>query len=178
MSNIYSPYRADVEEQHRYSVRHKYSAIAYPRYGNPFELDVEDCNITFDSAWSPFIQGDLTVKIIEDQSLLDALDPRNGCRVHIYMGYIYDGFVDDVHLVADLHIRSRTVERPSNQIKIRLESDESLAQDYKRMSWDSQPPVTGINEFVTYYANLCLKAKHPLWSPISDPTTELPSLKG
>jgi hypothetical protein len=105
-------------------------------------------------SWSPFIQGDLTVKVIEDQEILDSLDPRNGCRVSVYMGYIKDGFIDDVNLVADLHLRSRTVDRPANTIKLRLESDERLAQDYKRMSWDSQPPLTGINEFVKYHADI------------------------
>ena len=163
MSSLYAPYKDDAEEQHRHSIRHKYSAIAHPRYGDAFELDVEDCNITFDSSWSPYIQGDLTLKLIEDQSKLDALDPRNGCRVSIYMGYVYDGFVDDVNLVADLHLRSRTVERPRNQITLRLESDEALAQDYKRMSWDTQPPVTGINEFVKYHADI---AQRPITATV------------
>lgn len=162
MSDIQLPYADDVEEQHRHSIRHKYSAIAHPKYGDPFELDVEDCNISFDSSWSPYIQGDITAKLIEDQGMLDSLDPRNGCRVHIYMGYVYDGFVDDVHLVADLHIRSRTVERPSNMIKITLSSDEALAQDYKRMSWDGQPPVTGINEFVSYLAEIAQRPTPPV----------------
>lgn len=154
MSSIYSPYADDVEEQHRHSIRHKYSAIAYPPVGSPFELEVEDCSITFDMAWMPYIQGDITAKLIEDQEILDSLDPRKGTRVRVYMGYVYDGFVDDSNLVADLHLRSRTVDRPSNTIKLRLESDERLAQDYKRMSWDTQPPLTGINEFVKYHADI------------------------
>lgn len=161
MSNPYEPYREDAEEQHRYSIRHKYSAVAHPRYGDAFELDVEDCNITFDSSWSPYIQGDLTVKLIEDQDKLDALDPRIGCRVSIYAGYIYDGFVDDVWLLADLHLRSSPVERPGNVIKLRLESDERLAADYKRMSWDTTPPTTGINELVQYHANIACRPVVP-----------------
>jgi hypothetical protein len=152
LSSIYSPYADDVEEQHRYSIRHKYSAIAYPTYGDPFELEVESCNVTFDASHLPYIQGTLVAKIIEDQEILDSLDPRNGCRVHIYMGYVYDGFVDDVHMLADLHLRSRTVDRPSNTITLVMASDEQLAEDYKRMSWDTQPPTTGINEFVKYHA--------------------------
>lgn len=162
MSNIYSPYRFDVEDQHRYSIRHKYSAIAHPRYGDPFELDVEDCNVTFDSSWSPFIQANLSVKLIEDAGQLAALDPRNGCRVSIYMGYTYDGFIDDVNLVADLHVRSRTVDRPDNQIKFRLESDEALAQDFKALSWHGQPPLTGINEFVAYHAEIAQRPTAPV----------------
>ena len=162
MSSIYPPYRPDVEDQHRYSIRHKYSAIAHPHVGDPFELEVEDCNVTMDYSWSPFIQADLTVKLIADQEMLDSLDPRNGCRVHIFMGYVYDGFVDDVWPVADLHLRSRTVDRPSNTMKLVLSSDEALAQDYKRMTWDGQPPTTGINEFVGYLAEIAQRPTAPV----------------
>lgn len=156
----YSPYADDVEEKHRHSIRHVYSVTVYPASGDPFDLDVEDGNVTFDSSWTPYIQGDLTATLIQDQDLLDALDPRTGCRVQVNMGYI-DGLTEDVHLVADLHLRSRTVDRPKNQMRLRLESDESLAADYKRMSWDTTPPLTGINEFVTYHANIACRPFTP-----------------
>lgn len=172
MSNLYAPYRADAEDQHRYSIRHKYSAVAHPRYGDPIELDVEDCSITFDSSWSPYIQGDLTAKVIEDQDTLDALDPRNGCRVHIYMGYVYDGFVDDVQLVADLHIRTTQIDRPSNTIKFTLASDEGLAEDYKRLAWATQAPLTGINEFIKFQAD---KAMIPTPATV---VSDVPALYG
>lgn len=172
MSNIYAPYRDDAEEQHRYSIRHHYSATAYPKVGPPFELDVEDCSITFDSAWSPYIQGDLTAKIVDDQEMLDSLDPRTGCRIHVYMGYVYDGFVKDVNLVADLHIRTTTIDRPSNTIKFTLASDEGLAEDYKRMAWAAQAPLTGINEFVKFLAD---KAMIPTPATV---VSDVPALYG
>lgn len=153
MSNLYAPYAADVEEQHRYSIRHKYSAVAHPRYGDPFELDIEDLSISFDPSRSPRITADVMAKVIEDQEMLDSLDARNGCRVHIYVGYVYDGFVDDVHLMADLHLRERTIERPANTMKLVLGSDEELAEDAKRLSWQAQAPLTGINEFVKFHAD-------------------------
>lgn len=153
MSSIYAPFRSDVEEQHRYTIRHKYSAFAYPRYGDPFELDIEDLSFKFDPSRSPHITADITAKVIEDQEMLDSLDPRNGCRVHIYSGYVYDGFVDDVHLMADLHLRERTIERPRNSMQLTLGSDEELALDAKRLSWQAQAPLTGINEFVQFHAN-------------------------
>lgn len=169
MSNIYAPYREDVEEQHRYSIRHAYSAIAHPTYGDPFELEVEECSITFDSSWAPYIQGDLTVKVIEDQELLDSLDPRNGCRISLYMGYVYDGFVDDSHLIADLHIRTRSVDRPSNTIKLSVTSDELLAEDYKRLAWGPMPPTTGINAFVKFHADrACLPTPATVISDVAN----------
>lgn len=153
MSKVYAPYRDDVEEQHRHSLRHKYSAIAYPRYGDPFELDVTDCTVDFDSSSRPYVKGRITAKISQDQGTLDSLDPREGCRVHIFMGYVYDGFVDDVNLIADLHVRTITFERPANTMTLELGSDEELAQDAKRLAWRPQPPLTGINEFVQWHAN-------------------------
>jgi hypothetical protein len=153
MSDIYTPYRSDVEEQHRHSIRHKYSAIAYPPVGDPFELDVTDCSVEFDSSQRPYVTGTITAKVPEDQATLDSLDPRKGCRVHIYMGYVYDGFVDDVNLIADLHIRTITIARPQNTVTLELGSDEELAADAKRLAWRPQAPLTGINEFVTWHAN-------------------------
>lgn len=172
MSSIYAPYRDDVEEQHRYSIRHSYSAIAYPPYGDPIELDVEDCTITFDVAWNPYLQGDLICKIIEDQETLDALEPRKGCRVHVYMGYVYDGFVKDVNLMADLHIRTRTIDRPSNTIRLSLANDEALAEDYKRLAWGPHAPLTGINEFVKFHAD---RASIPVTATV---VSDFPALYG
>ncbi|MFE5839132.1 hypothetical protein [Arthrobacter sp. NPDC056493] len=153
MSNIYAPYREDAEEQHRYSVRHSYSATAFPPAGDPFELDVLDCSIDFNASERPYVRGSITAKVIEDQDTLDSLDPRKAVRVHVFMGYIYDGFVKDVNLVADLHIRTRTIDRPSNTMTLVLGGDEELAEDYKRMAWGPHAPTTGINEFVQFHAN-------------------------
>lgn len=153
LSNIYAPYSADAEEQHRYSLRHKYSAIAYPRYGDQVELDVMDCTVDFNASDRPYVKATIRAKISQDQATLDSLDPRLGCRVHIYMGYVYDGFIDDVNLVADLHVRTITFQRPDNTMTLTLGSDEELAQDAKRLAWRPQAPLTGINEFVQWHAN-------------------------
>jgi hypothetical protein len=125
---------------------------AHPRYADPFELDVESLGVTFDSAWTPYIQGALTAKVT-DEAQLAALDPRNGCRVHIFAGYVYDGMVPDVHLLADLHIRERKVSRPDNTITLDLCSDELLAEDYKRLAWGPHAPTTGMTAFVQFHAD-------------------------
>jgi hypothetical protein len=172
LSSIYDPYRSDVEEQHRYSLRHKYTATAYPRGGTPFELDVEDCSISFDKSWVPFVQADMTIKVYADQATLDLLDPNKGCRVKIYAGYIYDGTVEDVKLLADLHLRTSTIDRPADTIKLSLTSDEALAEDAKRMAWAAQAPLTGINEFVSFHAT---KASLPDTAVV---VSDMPALYG
>ncbi|QIN94316.1 minor tail protein [Arthrobacter phage BlueFeather] len=152
LPNIYAPYREDAEAQHRYSLRHRHSVVAHPRYADPFELDVEDLQITFDSAWSPYIQGSITAKA-GDEASLAALDPRAGCRVHVFAGYVYDGMVDDVHLLADLHVRERKVNRPDNTVTLTVSSDEALAEDYKRLAWGPHASTSGMTPFVQFHAD-------------------------
>jgi hypothetical protein len=152
------PFLPDVDDRIRQSVEHVYGATAYPVSGAPIPLDVEDLSITFDESWSPFVQADITCKVPEDQATLDRLDPRLNCRVQITLGYTYDGKVSDVHVVADLHIRTRDVLRPANQLRLTASSDEGRSQDAKRRAADAAPPKTGINEIITYAAN---KAVYP-----------------
>lgn len=146
------PYFPDVDDRIRQSVEHVYSATAYPVTGSPIRLDVEDLNITFDESWTPHIQADITATVPNDQATLDRIDPRLNCRVTISLGYVYDGRVSDVHEVADLHIRTREVLRPTNKLRLTASSDEARAMDAKRRSTDAAPPKSGINEIVAYAA--------------------------
>jgi hypothetical protein len=152
------PFLPDVDERIRQSVEHVYSATAYPVTGDPIPLDVEDLSITWDESWSPHIQANIVAKVPEDQVTLDRLDPRKNCRVKIVLGYVYDGRVKDYYVVADLHLRTREVLRPDNQLRLSASSDEARAQDAKRRSSDALPPKTGINEIVAYAAG---KAVYP-----------------
>jgi hypothetical protein len=152
------PYFPDVDDRIRQSVEHVYSATAYPVTGAPIPLDVEDLSITFDESWTTHIQADITAKVPEDQAILDRLDPRKNCRIKINVGYIYDGQVQDVYEIANLHLRTREVLRPSNLLRVIAYSDETRALDAKRRSADAAPPKTGINEIISYAAN---KAVYP-----------------
>lgn len=152
------PYLPDVDNRIRQSVEHVYTATAYPTTGLPIPLNVEDLTISFDESWTPHVQADLTAKLPDDQATLDRLDPRMNCRVTITVGYVYDGKVSDVHEIADLHVRTREVTRPANQLVLTLSSDEARSMDAKRRSADAAPPKTGINEIITYAAN---KAVYP-----------------
>lgn len=151
---ITSPWASDAADRIRYSHRSVIKATAFPLIGDPFDLDVENATVQMDESWSPRIQASLSCKIPADPALLAKLDARQAVRVKIYAGYVWDSVTEDVQLLADLHLRERTIQRPANTLELRLSSDEALAQDYKRMSWDGQPPVTNLLDFVTYHANI------------------------
>lgn len=145
------PYAADAEERIRFSARHVITATAYPDGADPVELDVEDGSVEFDDSRAPRIQATLTCKIPADKTVLDTLDARKTFRVKIYAGYKYDSVTEDVQLLADLHVRSREVRRPSNRMVLTLHSDESLTSDYRRLAWDSQPPQSNLLAAVEYH---------------------------
>lgn len=157
--STYAPFAADTEEKLR-SIGWEivYSVVAYPVTGEPIELDVENLSVTFDERQIPYIQSDFECKVPEDQVTLDRLDPRKNCRVIITVGYIFGGVEVDAHDMADLHLRTRSVDRPSNLIKFTATSDEARAIDRKRMSFDALPPKTGLNEVVTHAVS---KAVYP-----------------
>ncbi|CAM3212119.1 Phage late control gene D protein (GPD) [Arthrobacter ulcerisalmonis] len=145
------PYAPDAEERIRFSARHIITATAYPDGAAPVELDVEDGSVEFDDSRAPRIQATLTCKIPTDKTVLDALDARRTFRVKIWAGYKYDSVEEDVQLLADLHVRSREIRRPSNRMVLSLWSDEGLTMDYKRLAWDSQPPQSNLLDAVKYH---------------------------
>lgn len=148
------PYAPDAEDRIRYSARHVVSATAYPDGADPVELDVEDLSVQFDDSQAPRIQASLTCKIPADKSVLDSLDARKTFRVQIFAGYEYNSVEEDVHLLADLHVRSREIKRPENRMIFQCWSDEGLAMDYKRMAWDSQPPQSNLRDAINYHVGV------------------------
>lgn len=51
------------------------------------QLDIIDASIAMDETWSPYVQASLTTVL--NESLQDALDPRTGGRVHVYISQSY-----------------------------------------------------------------------------------------
>lgn len=148
-----APYAPDAEERIRYSARHIITATAYPSGAASFDLDVEDATITFDDSTAPRIQASLTCKL-PDAAALDTLDARRTFRVKVWAGYKYDSVTEDVQLLADLHVRDHEVKRPANRLALELHSDESLAMDYRRLAWDSQPPQSSLYDAIVYHVGL------------------------
>lgn len=148
------PYAEDAEDRIRYSARHIVSAVAYPVGADPVVLEVEDASVQFDDSTAPRIQATITCKIPTDAGALESLDARKTFRVELWAGYIYDGINEDNQLLADLHVRSREIKRPSNRLVFQCHSDESLASDYRRASWDGQPPQSNILDALEYHVEI------------------------
>ena len=148
------PYADDAEDRIRYSSRHVIEATAYPVSGAPIPLDVESGQVTYDESQTPRIQAQLVCKLPGDQSILDQLDPRKTFRVQIRAGYVWDSVTSDVQNLCLLVARKREVKLPDNRMTLDLSSDESLALDYKRAAWDTQPPQSNLKDFVQYHADI------------------------
>ncbi|AOY71025.1 hypothetical protein ARZXY2_1472 [Arthrobacter sp. ZXY-2] len=154
MAAITAPWGIEAQSRIREPHRQVLKATVYPVTGDPFDLEVLNASVTLDESWSPRIQASLSCEIPSDNALLAKLDPRKRVRVKIYAGYQWNSVSEDVQLLADLHLRTRDIKRPDNTLELRLGGDEWLAQDYKRQSWDTQPPTTNLLDFVTYHKNI------------------------
>jgi hypothetical protein len=140
------PFKAEAEQLVRGKVDHIFTAVALPLVGEPFGLDVTSASIGFDESWVPHIQANLTCALPSSDNL-EMLDARKGCRVRISTGYRY-GFEDEeIHLLADLHLRERTINHESNDMTLELMSDEELLRDHI-MFGNETVRRSGINEFV------------------------------
>lgn len=131
------------------ALRHVWTVTAHPRTGPPIPLAVENGQLTFDESWSPHVQADLTLQVPLDQDTLDALDPREGCRIRISAGYRYPGGREDVHPIADLVLTDRDVSRPGNRMTLRGTSDEALVLDSVALT-PATPPATGVAEAIAW----------------------------
>lgn len=139
---------SDASQRLTQSLQHTFRAVAYPLNYPSFELDVIGSpSITFDESWSPHIQANLTCAVPEDQDRLDSLDARLGVRVKIFTGYRYGHEDEAEELLADLHLRSRSVKRPDNTMSLFLNSDEALMQDLI-LTGGEDIRTSGINDLV------------------------------
>ena len=158
------PYTPDIEDRVRRDIRHHHRVSAVPVGGLETALEVQHgtLEVQFSEDWSPHIQAKLTAKVSDDADLLDLLDPRAGCRLVIDAGYILPGNVEDVHLLADVGLRSREVKRPDNTVVLSALSDEARAQDYV-LQWGAQRmPTTGVPEAVRWLAGYALLPEVPV----------------
>jgi hypothetical protein len=150
---VTAPYADDAADRIRFNSRHVITATAYPATGEPIPLDVEDADVQFDESWSPYVQASLTCMVPGDQETLDRLDSREKLRIKIHAGYVWDSVSEDVQMLADLYVTDREVKRPENRLLIRAASDEGLAQDFKRLSWEAQPPQSNLAAALQHHAD-------------------------
>lgn len=141
-----APFKPEAEALIRGKVEHLFSAKAFPATGEPFDLDVTSIRIGWDEEWVPHIQSDITCAL-PDADKLALLDGRKGCRVQITTGYRYGKDDEESYLMADLHLRSRTIRHSTGEMTLALFSDEDLLRDY--ITFGSEViSRNGINDFV------------------------------
>lgn len=107
--------------------------LTSPVLPDPLVLDVIGGRIGWDERRSPRVDGDLTCALPDGaagMTALAALDPRTStARVALTITYVLPSGELDAHVVADLHLRDREVNRPGGDVRIRCTSDEALAID-------------------------------------------------
>lgn len=126
-------------------LEHVYRVEVYDPAGVRIPLDVTACRVTMDEGWWPFVQGTISAKVSDDQATLDRLDARQRLKVLIYAGYRKADGTEDVHLLAQTWVISRTVTRPDDTVELAVAGGEYLygraieihALTYLSASWSS-----------------------------------------
>lgn len=114
-------------------------------------LDIEAGTVTFDEGWSPHVQvSGLRARFpdTDDPTVLGGMDPRAGTRLVLSAGYVYPSGRRDVHQLADLALRSRSVSRPENTVDLDAESDEALLQDNRPTTPLSYPGTSVVSAVI------------------------------
>lgn len=151
-----APYAAAAAALLPGAIGHQATVTAYPLSGAPFTVPVEDgdLEVSFSEDWSPHVQVRATAAVPADQAQLDALDGRLACRLTIDAGYVYPDRTVDVHLLADVGLRDRSVRRPDNTMELAAYSDEIKTQDRRRTDTTATPVFAGVNEAIKWCVDL------------------------
>lgn len=122
-------YQADTPALLTRTLTHRVTALLATAAGDVLPLDLEAARTTFDGSRTPRVTARLTCRLPTDQSLLDRIDPRTATRVVLSAGYARPDGLDDVQPIADLALRSRYADRPSDTLEVALAGDEALFAD-------------------------------------------------
>lgn len=124
-----APYKADTPALLPFTLGQYVAIDARTATGTPITtLLLEQGTLSWDSTRAPRCILTASARVPEDQATLDALDPRTGVRLHVTAGYLRpDG--PDVAEVANLGLRLRPVDRPSNLMALSAAGDEALVTD-------------------------------------------------
>lgn len=114
----------------------------HPSWAVPVALEAERCQLGWDARRAPRVSCAVDARVPLAQATLDALDPRTGVRLQVRAGYVLPGGAEDVQLVADLGLRSRTVDRPGNMVRLTAASDEALVLDARAATAYTPPGAT------------------------------------
>lgn len=114
-----------LSESHGQGLR---AVATHPDFDGPVQLDLVDCQVSFDERRAPRVQASLTVGLA-DTSLVPLLDPRMGVRVEISAGYRLPGGDEDIQLLADLGLRLAVPDYGDRTLSLALSGDEALVVD-------------------------------------------------
>lgn len=92
-------------------------------------LSVTGGRIGWSERRAPRVTADLEVSTPTDSALIAAMDPRQRIRVLIRAAYTLANGAVDSQVVADLHLRQRTLSRPDSTMRLSLASSEALIID-------------------------------------------------
>ena len=129
MTLIAAPYDESTPDLLTRTLTHVVNATIVTQAGDEIPLDLESGSLRWDETQSPRVQANLTCMLPDDPALLWRIDPRLGTRVVIEVGYLRPEGWYDIHRVADLGLRTRTVHRPDRLLDLEAHSDEALLID-------------------------------------------------
>lgn len=152
-----SPFRADTPVLLATSIG-VHTAVAIDTPGGLVDLDVQTASLSYDEARAPRVQADITARVPPEQATLDALDPRRSTRLVVTTGYLRPDGVTDVHELADLGLRIRSVNRPANTVTLQGASDEAVVLDAAAAPEAVTPSQTSVSTAVRQLVNYGLGA--------------------
>lgn len=129
MTNPAAPYLEDTPALLAGTLTHTAAARVVLPSGEQCELELEGGTLEWDETRAPRVSADLSCRLVDDQALLDRLDPRTGARLQVDAGYVRPDGLTDAHTIADLSFRRRRVQRPDDRMPVEGLSDEALVID-------------------------------------------------
>lgn len=97
-------------------------------------LQIVGGTVAWDETRAPRVAASLDVRTLDSQAAYDQADPRAAVRLQVSAGYVRPGGVTDIHPLADLSLRARTLNRPDNTLRMTAASDESIVVDNSPIS--------------------------------------------
>lgn len=106
------------------------------------DLPIESGSIDLDEGWAPYAQGRIVIPV-PSMAVQEKIDPRTNPRIVITCAVSYpDGSMPDFSRTFDLLIRERRINHLAGTIELKVESDDSLLQDYALLGSAARPAST------------------------------------
>lgn len=150
------PYRDDLADLIGKSLEHRLTVTAVPASGPQFPVPVVSASVALSEDWAPYQQVSLQCTVPDDLAQLDALDGRTGCRLITEAGYTLPDRTEDVHLLSDVMLTDRDVDRPADTMDLTGYSDELRAQDRLIRVGSSTLAGNGLEEIIAPLANTAM----------------------